>query len=551
MKRNRLPLFVMAFIAAILLLVGLNTAPTTVHAAPLETVTNLNDSGAGSLRQAIADVDPGGTIEFAISGTIVLASQLVIDKNMTIQSSVPITISGNNAVRVFFVNFGTSVTLDNLTIANGRVNSGNGGGIDNRGTLTVINSTISGNYAPGAGGGLRNNASGARMTVINSTIISNTAGVRGGGLDMHSDSGTCADTPSVIVRNSTFSGNSAGGGGGGGLANFHGVMEITHSTITGNSATNGGGIWSNRNDPCTLIGNTIIAGNNNNDIAANSTDEPLISLGYNLIGTAGSNVDLAVEFDEPGDMINIVAPLLGSLADNGGSTQTHALLPGSPAIDAGDCTSGPATDQRGVARPQDDTCDIGAYEETGTLQCGVTAGNSYAFPAQLGVSILVNSESDLDCLYVDRLPFNHPRATGLTDGANLRTGQYWLIRGLQADGITPATTFNVDLTLPYATASGTTRACKWLENPTPATGFGWNCEDGVMGTSFVLNSSITREGVTAFSQWAVGDGVGPTAVTNLQADATSPAGQGWLVGLLVGLLGVSTAVFLHRRPARS
>jgi hypothetical protein len=204
-------------------------------------------------------------------------------------------------------------------------------------------------------------------------------------------------------------------------------------------------------------------------------------------------------------------PLLGPLTNNGGSTFTRALLPGSPAIDAGNCASGPATDQRGVARPQDATCDMGAVEETGTLQCGIAAGNSYPFPTQSGVSILVNSESDLDCLYVDRLPFNHPHATGLTDGANLRTGQYWQIRGLQADGITPATTFNVDLTLPYASASASTRACKWLDGVGP--GFGWNCGplDGT-GTT-VGAGAVTRLGVTAFSQWAVGDDVGPTAVT--------------------------------------
>ena len=141
----------------------------------------------------------------------------------------------------------------------------------------------------------------------------------------------------------------------------------------------------------------------------------------------------------------------------------------------------------------------------------------------------------MDCLYVDRLPFNHPHATGLTDGANLRTGQYWQIRGLQADGITPATTFNVDLTLPYATASASTRACKWLDGV--GSGFGWNCFGGGMGTTFGVGT-VTRQGVTAFSQWAVGDEVGPTAVTLAQhsAQTTSFSNTLWLWGIALLLL---------------
>ncbi len=174
MKKNRLPLFVLAFIAAVLLLVGLVTAvfTPTAYAAPLETVTNLNDSGAGSLRQAIANVDPGGTIDFAVSGTILLLNELVINKDLTIQGNMPITVSGNNAVRVFVVNAGTFVTLDSLTIANGNTPE-DGGGIYNNGMLTVNNSTISGNSAGNAGGGIINN-SGA-LTVNNSTLSGNSA----------------------------------------------------------------------------------------------------------------------------------------------------------------------------------------------------------------------------------------------------------------------------------------------------------------------------------------------------------------------------------------
>ena len=495
MKKNRLSLLVLAFTAAVLLLAGLTTAvfPPTAYAAPLETVTNLNDSGAGSLRQAIANVDPGGTINFAVSGTILLLNELVINKDLTIQGNMPITVSGNNAVRVFVVNAGTFVTLDSLTIANGNT-PGDGGGIYNNGMLTVNNSTISGNSAGNAGGGILNNGT-------------------------------------LTVNNSTLYGNSATGNGGGGIFNNGGTLTVNNSTLSGN---NGGTNYEQLylGSGTLNLGNTIIANSlSPNDCVVDGGT--FNDLGNNLIEDTGTGACGLVN----GVNGNIIGfdPSLGALANNGGSTRTHALLPGSLAINAGNCTSGPATDQRGATRPQDATCDIGAYEETGTLQCGIAAGNSYAFPTQSGVSILVNSESDLDCLYVDRLPFNHPNATGLTDGANLRTGQYWLVRGLQADGITPATTFNVDLTLPYATASASTRACKWLDGV--GSGFGWNCFGGGMGTTFGVGT-VTRQGVTAFSQWAVGDEVGPTAVTLAQhsAQTTSFSNTLWLWGIALLLL---------------
>jgi predicted outer membrane repeat protein len=131
-----------------------------VRAASTLTVTSSADSGAGSLRQAIADAVAGDTIKFdsSLSGaTITLASQLVLSKNVTIDGSaltVPITISGNDAVRVFYINSGVSAELNSLTVANGRPTTSDGGGIyNNNGTLTITNSTITGNSAPSYSGG--------------------------------------------------------------------------------------------------------------------------------------------------------------------------------------------------------------------------------------------------------------------------------------------------------------------------------------------------------------------------------------------------------------
>ena len=135
-----------------------------------------------------------------LTGTITLASALpTINANLTIQGpgADSLTISGNNAVTVFTINSGT-VGVSGLTIANG--NSASGGGIFNQATLTVTNSTFSGNSAGVYGGGIYN--VNGTVTVVNSTFFNNSAGAYGGGILINS--GT------VKVNNSTFSGNSAG-----------------------------------------------------------------------------------------------------------------------------------------------------------------------------------------------------------------------------------------------------------------------------------------------------------------------------------------------------
>ena len=142
-------------------------------------------------------------------------------------------------------------------------------------------------------------------------------------------------------------------------------MIVNNTTVFGNNSTlspGGGGIY-NENGSVT-IGNSIIAGNTNDQNDGPNCLGTIISLGYNLVGII-SNCNFTTA---TGDLINAV-PLLDPLLDNGGPTFTHALLPGSPAIDAGNpagCTDQDGslltTDQRGVARPQGGRCDIGAFE---------------------------------------------------------------------------------------------------------------------------------------------------------------------------------------------
>src|SRR5262245_41155114 len=149
------------------------------------TVTTLLDNVPGSLREAIALTEPGGTVDFApgLSGTITLtAGQLTIAKDLTIAGpgAGVLTVSGNNASRVFEVTSAVTVALSGLTIAFGLGDGLHGGGILNAGTLAVTASTLSSNSVFGAaGGGIYN--SGGTLTITASTLSGNSAGFRGFG----------------------------------------------------------------------------------------------------------------------------------------------------------------------------------------------------------------------------------------------------------------------------------------------------------------------------------------------------------------------------------
>ncbi|HUI88698.1 MAG TPA: FG-GAP-like repeat-containing protein [Anaerolineales bacterium] len=309
------------------------------------TPSNCPSASNCRLRDAIAAAPRGSVITFASNladQTITLAATLTLNQDVTLDGSAlasQVTISGNNAVQLFYVNPGVMASLKNLTIMNGNAMSGiGGGGINNDGTLTVTGSTFSSNSANNHGGGINNNGT---LTVTGSTFSGNFAGFHGGGI---SNSGA------LTVTNSTFQGNTATYYGGG-IINS-GTLTVTNSTFYGNSAGNsgnyyGGGIF---NEGTLNFANTIIA---------NSTFDDCLN-----DGTLGTNLSNLVEDGScsaglSGD------PELSALANNGGPTQTMALLAGSPAIDAGNDASCPSVDQRGVSRPQGAHCDIGAFEYVG------------------------------------------------------------------------------------------------------------------------------------------------------------------------------------------
>ena len=314
------------------------------------TVINTSDSGAGSLRQAISDSSSGDTINFnsSLNGqTITLTSgELLINKNLTITGPGAnlLAINGNAAGRVFEITSGIDVTISGLTITNGNSGGDYGGGIYNQGTLTVTNSTLSGNSAgAGGGGGIMNDGrfgSAATMTITNSRLSGNSASAGGGILN----SATSPGSATLTITNSTLSGNSASGGGGIynlGDSSGSATLTITNSTLSGNSATYGGGMYNLvyvSGSATANFGSTMlnVGGASGENIFNNSGT--VTSLGYNLSSDAAGGDGTT----GPGGFLNATGdqrntdPLLGPLQDNGGPTFTHALLAGSPAINAGD-----------------------------------------------------------------------------------------------------------------------------------------------------------------------------------------------------------------------
>ncbi len=220
-------------LTAVLFLLFAALAPVSPVYANSCLVTTDADSGAGSLREKIAN-PVCDTITFDGDYTIVLASQLIIDRNVTIDGiGHGVTVSGNHAVRVFYIARGVTFNLSNLTVANGNVGtSGVGGGIyNNRGTLNVTSGTFSGNYAS-LGGGIYSDGDNT-LTVTSSTFTGNSARYSGGGINTQS---------TLNVTTSTFTGNSATYGGG--IYNAIGTTDVANSTFTDNSADwNGGGIY--------------------------------------------------------------------------------------------------------------------------------------------------------------------------------------------------------------------------------------------------------------------------------------------------------------------
>ncbi len=350
------------------------------------TVTRFDDitdggDGLTSLREAITLATSGDTIvlsagnyTLSIAGTgedLNVSGDLDITKNLTIRgvSAAATTINGGGIDRVFEVQNGFSLTLEDLTITGGNIgdkgggvyvsggggqltmqrvivtaNFGNeGGGIYNTGTSTLTDVVLSNNgnvSTTTAGGGLYNRG----VATLNRVTISGNAAGQGGGI--HHDS----TANGLILTNVTVSGNTGTSGGGGLYSQAN--ATIKNSTFTLNTADTGGGI---RRQAGTLtIFNTILS--NNTGTSSNpDVQGAFVSQGKNLIANTTGSTGFGA-----GDITGS-SGMLGALADNGGFGKTHALLVGSPAINAGNFTGAPTVDGRGMTST-DGRLDIGAYQ---------------------------------------------------------------------------------------------------------------------------------------------------------------------------------------------
>jgi len=336
-------------------------APTPV------VVTTATDTGAGSLRNALAIAEPGATVAFALAcgTTIKLSSgELIVDKPLSIvgPGARCLTVSGNDASRVFsLTGAGSDVGVSGLTITQGRASGG--GGIRNQGAnLTLSDVAIVANNALGGAGGGVDHEGGGTLRIYGSTIANNQNAFRGGGVQVGSGSATIVD--STITGNTSVRGGGIRSAGGASVALVH--ATVSHNAATG--AGSGGGNLSALNGTVTLQ-NTIVARGTGTDPDLDPAGGAYVSLDYNVIE---SGVFAAAAHDIVG-----VNPNLDPLGNNGGPTDTRLPQSASAAIDAipaaGGCNGvGAAVDQRGLPRPQGAACDVGAGETGATIGAGAT-----------------------------------------------------------------------------------------------------------------------------------------------------------------------------------
>ncbi|NET37021.1 MAG: CHAT domain-containing protein [Cyanothece sp. SIO1E1] len=371
-------------------------APTIDLNAPIElqsgrilsgTAATVNVGASGSVQNGVDVAATNGTVNLA-AATFREESEVTITNSITLRGagasqtivSGDIDDDGISDHRIFNI-MGGNVALDSLTIRDGQADNGgginnaadltitnstlsnntasmNGGGIINSGTLTITNSTFSNNVAGNDGGGIENTN---MLTVNDSSFINNTGGVDGGGIE---NSGT------LIVTNSTFANNNAIANDGGGIDNDS-ILTVSNSTFTNNTAgTAGGGIASSGGTA--NISNTIIAGNSTGSLGPDVFSGGFVDAGNNLIGISNGSSSFTNSL-LVGTSANPIDPRLAPLANNGGPTQTQALLADSPALDAGN-PSITTPDQRGLAR--NGIPDIGAFERGTPNSLTIVAGDN-------------------------------------------------------------------------------------------------------------------------------------------------------------------------------
>ena len=334
-----------------------------------------------SLREAVLAAGPGDVVQvpaghyrLSIPGAgedVGATGDLDLKKNVTIAGAGTrsAVIDAQGIDRVFDVASGVQAQITGVTVTGGQV-AGDGGGIRNLGQLGLVQDAIVSNRAQGSGGGIENGGS----ALILQSLIANNQATDGGGL--HGGASN--------LQTTTVSGNVAGapgvtGHGGGIDGTAPGSLTLGNSTLTDNrsfnSALTGGGIedapYANPYD--TILAHNVTYAEDQTSSALSNCADPVSSGGFNL--SDGTDCGLTELGDRQG-----IPVLLGPLADNGGPTDTEAVLPGSLALDSGACAFAGDVDQRGVSRPRGTRCDVGAYELAPPL-VSTAAATSVAFSA--------------------------------------------------------------------------------------------------------------------------------------------------------------------------
>lgn len=550
------------------------TLPDAITAANTNTATggcNAGSSGGVDQLDLLADVVLYDTNYGSGTGPLVVTSGIFIFGNgFTIESDD----TGTNAFRtaIFDVYSTGELTLNNVTITNAENDislSESGSVINNRGgTVTIAQSTITangnGDGAGGSNGGaVISNLSSGQLNIASTTFSSNSEYQNG---NVIYNEGT-AD---ILTSTFTDNNNNTTGGLGAVIRNI-GTLELRNSTISGNEGygvTTGGtaDIYNS-----TITDNSYTGVNTSGFTAGIVTNVYTSLINRNRVGNASGNVNTLGSSVTNLDSHNVIGlsgnarsvPAVGAsdvvpsgaigtvmdatLQDNGGPTDTHMLVTGSPAIDVEDGGVCQSFDQRGNYRDTD--CDAGAVEivpgdaVTQAVTKAVTQGNTYVFGNTAVQAEIVSDGGCLTEITVQRIESNHPQASPATPG--LQTGRYWDITATPGG----CTGFDINLTLPFLFAPGTDdKACRW-------TGSAWDC--GTAGVNSLVDidsdgtdDAVVRTGVNAFSDWAVGNNVSPTSVQLSQLQTASPTVSPVLL-MLFAVMALTTAVggvWLLRRP---
>jgi hypothetical protein len=370
------------------------------------------------------------------------------------------------------------MTIENVLVEDNQ--AAGGGGIYNNGALTIRNSRITGNEATTIyGGGIAHfnqTTTPSKLTILDSTIDGNESGQSGGGIFFSGQVATMEAT------NVTVSGNTANTLGGGGLMVASGNATLTNVTLNANDsvATAGNNVENSNTLPGTItLRNTLVAGG--------ECQGPVVNGGGNLQfpgTTCGAGIPT-------GD------PALDALADNGGWTPTHAIAENGPARNAGANANCPATDQRGVVRPQANTCDVGAFEwgaqplldditPASTLALSQTftlvVGGGNFMPGQLGSRVLWNG-APLATSYISdtELRATVPAALIVAGGTATVTVETPVVDGGEADNAELFTIVKRDQTIGFES----------LPNRTPET------------TPFTISATASSELPVSFTATGV------------------------------------------------